>query len=187
VNFASRSQGQGPERGDPPAEIHHQVAGSLDSPGRGRVGGHPEDMHPSTVDLDHEQHVQPAQGDGVQAEEINGQQAGCLGAQEGPPTGVGPAWRRTDPGATEDPADRGGADPVAESEEFSLDAAMTPGRVLLGQSDDEGADLHLDRRTPRRAGIGPSLGDQAAVPSQQGGRGEAPVCPQTAGQQPAQG
>src|SRR5687767_2155975 len=40
----------------------------------------------------------------------------------------------------EDPADRRCADPVAELEQFALDALVAPGRVLSGQPCDQGGD-----------------------------------------------
>jgi hypothetical protein len=42
-------------------------------------------------------------------------------------------WCGRDPPQLEGPADRGGADAVAELAQFALDARITPGRVLAGQ------------------------------------------------------
>jgi hypothetical protein len=54
-------------------------------------------------------------------EEVDGQHAGGLRAQELTPAGVGvPGWRRWDPVALQDPTDRGGADAVAEFEQLAL-------------------------------------------------------------------
>jgi hypothetical protein len=49
---------------------------------------HAEDMDPSGANFHDEQDVESAQGDGVEGEEIGGQQAGGLSAQEAPPVGV---------------------------------------------------------------------------------------------------
>jgi hypothetical protein len=60
-------------------------------------------------------------------EEVDGQHAGGLRAQELTPAGVGvPGWRRWDPVALQDPTDRGGADAVAEFEQLALDPAVSP-------------------------------------------------------------
>ena len=68
------------ERADLIAQIHQQVAGDLGSPGRGRVRGHPEDVHSAGAHLHHEQNIEPAQGEGVEGAEVGGQQPGGLSA-----------------------------------------------------------------------------------------------------------
>jgi hypothetical protein len=44
------------------------------------MGGHTEDVHSPGADLHHERDVEQTQADGVQVEEVGGQQAGRLGA-----------------------------------------------------------------------------------------------------------
>jgi hypothetical protein len=61
------------ERGDPFAQIHQEVTGSLSGPGRGRMSGHAEDVDPAGAYFHDEQDVESAQGDGVEGEEIGGQ------------------------------------------------------------------------------------------------------------------
>jgi hypothetical protein len=51
-----------------------QVVGGLGGPGRGRVSGHPKDVHLAGADLHDEEDVDPAQRDGVDGEEVGGQQ-----------------------------------------------------------------------------------------------------------------
>jgi hypothetical protein len=46
------------------------VAGLLGDPGGLGIGSHPGQMDPAAVQLDEEQHVQPAQPDGVDGEEV---------------------------------------------------------------------------------------------------------------------
>jgi hypothetical protein len=60
---------------------------------------------------------------------------------------------------------------VPESGELALDAAVSPARVLPGQPDDELTELAVDAGAAGRGWVGPFLGDQAAVPGQQGGGG----------------
>jgi hypothetical protein len=71
VNFVSRSGDQEAERLDPLPHVVHQVAGLLCGPRPGWVRGDTEDVHPPGGDLHHEQHVQPAQGDRVEIEEVD--------------------------------------------------------------------------------------------------------------------
>jgi len=55
-------------------------------------------------------------------EEVHREHAGGLRAQELPPAGVGvPRWRWRDAVALQDPADRRGADAMAELEQLALD------------------------------------------------------------------
>jgi hypothetical protein len=103
-------------------------------PRRGRVCGHAEQVDPPGVDFHHEQNVKAAQRDGVEGEEVGGQQPGGLSAEEGSPPGVCPAGCWTQPGSSENPADSAGAHAVPESGEFAVDAAVAPGGVLLCQA-----------------------------------------------------
>jgi hypothetical protein len=64
--------------------------------------------------------------------------------------------------------DRGGRDLDAQPEELALDALVALARVLSGKADDQLLDVLIERWTPTpAAGIGPGVGDQAAVPAQQ--------------------
>jgi hypothetical protein len=74
-------------------EVGQEVAGCLGGPGCGRVRGDAEDVDASGGDLHDEQDVESAQADGVEVEEVGGQQPCRLGAQEGSPLGVGPSRR----------------------------------------------------------------------------------------------
>jgi hypothetical protein len=60
--------------------------------------------------------------------------------------------RRTDLQRLEDPADRGGADPVVEFEQFALDPLVSPAAVLGGEPLDQRGDLVADRGRPVRCG-----------------------------------
>ena len=63
-------------------EGHEQVAGLLGQPGAGGVGGDAEDVHAAGGVLDDEERIQPVQGDGVEVEQVAGQDGVCLRAQE---------------------------------------------------------------------------------------------------------
>ena len=103
---------QEPERAGPLPHVEDQVTGLLGGPLPRRVRGDAEQAHPTGHHLHHEQHIDPAQRDRVQVEEVAGQQALRLATQELPPARVGPAWRRPDPVGGQDPADRAGTHPV---------------------------------------------------------------------------
>jgi hypothetical protein len=71
-----------------------EVAGLLGDPGAGGVGGDTSEVDSSGVQLDEEQHLQPVQEHGVHGEEVAGEDAGCLPAQERPPGGGSRSRRR---------------------------------------------------------------------------------------------
>jgi hypothetical protein len=91
-----------------------------------------------------------------------------------------PAWCRI--------PDRAGRDPVAQADQFTLDAPVAPGRVLRGQPQYQVADLLGDRwPSGSCVWVCPVPGDQLSVPAEQGGWGHEERRPIRAGQQPRQG
>src|SRR6266496_4698010 len=62
-------------------------------------------------ELDEEQHVERAEGDRLDGEEVTCQDAGCLGTQELPPVRVRPPGGWPETRTPEDRPDRGGPDP----------------------------------------------------------------------------
>src|SRR3954470_20045238 len=101
--------------------------------------GDTEDVHPAAGVLDDEEPGQPVQGDGVEVEQVAGEDRVGLGPQE-----LGPGWsgspgRGVDAGVVQDGPDGGGADLVAEADEFAVEASVSPGGVFGGQTDDQGA------------------------------------------------
>jgi hypothetical protein len=66
------------ELGDPVVEVHQQVAPGMGCRGGGGVRGDAEDVGSPGAVLRHEQHIEPAQSDGVEVEEVCGQQPCCL-------------------------------------------------------------------------------------------------------------
>jgi hypothetical protein len=87
---------------------------------------------------------------------------------------------------SENSADPGRADPVAELEELTLDPLISPAVVLGGEPLDERGDLGADRRPSRAVRVGPALCDQATVPPQDCAGRDQPVHPQAFGQEPGQ-
>ncbi|MCP3991429.1 MAG: hypothetical protein GY724_20310 [Actinomycetia bacterium] len=106
-------------------------------------GGHGGEEDLAGADVDEEQHV--------------------VGAEQGGVDTVG----------LEDLSHGGGGDPVAEADEFAVDAAVAPGRLLRGEAEDELSDPEDGgwlSRSP--GGLCPMAGDSALVPSQEGVGGE---------------
>ncbi len=95
--------------------------------------GDAEDVQGAIGDFECEQDVEPSQRDrAVDVEEVDGEHGGGLGAQELPPAGVGVPHRcRRDSVAFEDPADRRGADAVAECEQLALDPLASPAGISV--------------------------------------------------------
>lgn len=75
---------------------------------------------------------------------------------------------------------------MAELEELTLDALVSPAVVFAGEPLNERGDLGADGRAPRPVRIGPFPGDQAAVPPEYGAGRDQPVHPQASGQEPDQ-
>jgi hypothetical protein len=80
----------------PIVEFHEQVARLLGYPGRVRVSGDTEDRHPPGVKLDGEKDVECLQEDRLHGEEVDREDALCLGTQELAPGGTARAGRRTE-------------------------------------------------------------------------------------------
>ena len=164
---------QEPEAAAGVVEVHEQVAGLLGQPGAGGMRGDAEDVHPAGGVLDDEERVQPVQGDGVEVEQVAGEDRVRLGPQELGPRWSGSPRRGVDAGAVQDRPDGGGADLVAEAGEFAVDASVSPGGVLGGQAEDQGAQAGGDGGSTGSGRLGgPAAGDQLAVPAQDGGRGD---------------
>jgi hypothetical protein len=70
-----------------PAFLQRQqkVPGLLGDPGAVGVGGHPAEVHPAGVQFDEEQHVEPFEPHGVDAEEVAGEDPGGLLTQQRSP------------------------------------------------------------------------------------------------------
>jgi hypothetical protein len=147
-----------------------QVARLLGDPGGIGIGGHTAQVDPAGIQLDEEQHIQlqPPQPDGIDGEEITGDDPGCLLAQKRLPGCGSPPWRRVQPVAAQRGADRGCRDLHAKLLELALDALVAPARVLLGQADDQLLDVVVERRSSlSSARVGPCARDESPVPAQQ--------------------
>jgi hypothetical protein len=169
-------------------EVHGQVTGRLGHPRSCRVLGHAEDAHASGGVLDDEERVEPAQGDGVDVEQVAGHDRVRLRSQELRPCRSTSSTGGIDAGSMEDLPHGGGADLVTETGELAMDAAISPGRVLGGQADGERAQAGWDRGASglgRRGG--PLAGNESAVPAQDRRGGHQQTETSTVRQQPDPG
>jgi hypothetical protein len=136
----------------------------------------------AVADLEHEQHVQPLQGErAVDVEEVDREHAGGLGAQELSPAGVGVSDRRWwDPVTLQDPPDCRGADAVAELEQLAPNPHVPPARVLPRHAHHQDDQSVVDRWPSGLVRVCPSSADETAMPAQnrvQGDQAVAPQCP----------
>jgi hypothetical protein len=107
-------------------------------------------------------------------------------AQQRAPVRVDLARRGTNPAGGEDAADRASPDPMAETDEFALDAAMPPARVLAGQPQHQIPDVAVDSGPAGPVRIRPPPLDRPPVPGQQRGRRDDAMTPQRSRQGPDQ-
>ncbi len=151
-------------------EVHQEVPGSLGGPGSSRVRGDPTEMHTTRTDLDEEQHMEPAERRGVDAREVGRDDALRLGSDELRPRGSRPFWGRVDPRSPQDRPDRRRGDPIADAAQLAMHTPVTPGWVLVGETDREASDLRERRRssTPGGGRVSPMAGDESAVPADHG-------------------
>ena len=66
----------------PVAQVHQQVAGLLSNPGSGRIRGDTQQVHAASSMLNDEQDIESVAQQRVDAKEIRGKNAVCLGTQE---------------------------------------------------------------------------------------------------------
>ena len=134
-----------------------------------RVGGRARHVHPSALEIEHEQCVvrdQPPRGPDLAGEEVGPRNLPPVGPEKRPPGG-GPVRGRWDPVGLEHLGDRTPGHDMAQVLERPLDARVAPPRILSGDPQNEGRDLAHDPRTAwplRREGPLPS--DRLPVPSQ---------------------
>jgi hypothetical protein len=186
VNFASWVAQQQAQPSFSFAENKQQVGGLLGNPGAVRVGGHPSQVDPQSVQLDEEQDVQPPQPDGV-----DGEAGRTPGSRR--PAGAGtPAtswWCDAGRGRVHDGGGSFGSPmlrPVPRGAAVPLGCAGSPPRVLPGQADDQLLQLLIKWWSSRPAvRVGPRSGDQPPVPAQQRLRPDEETRPAASRQHPA--
>jgi hypothetical protein len=135
--------------------------------------GDAQDVDVAVAGIEDEEYVDALEGDAIDVEEIARQYRVGVSTEEGAPGLVaGTSWRGRQAVRTQDAADRGGGNLVAQAAQPALDPLITPRRVLLGQSYDQSGQVVADRGPARRLRLAPFAGDQTAVPPQDGAGGD---------------
>jgi hypothetical protein len=148
------------------AEIQEQVPRGLGNPVTGGMDGNTEEVDAPAVDLDHEQHVQPGQSDGLDAEEVAGQRPGRMGPQERHPTRASvPTRSRSEPVRAQDPSHRRRRHHDAEPAGFTNDPLVAPARVLPRQPHHEVDDVRVEATSGAGVRVGLAAGHEFAVPT----------------------
>ncbi len=167
---------QQPELSCAVAEVHQQSPRLLGYPGAVGVGSDSENADAAGRVFDHEQHIQSLQ-QRVDAEEVGGENAPGLSAQELPPAGPVAARGGIDAGPLENRLHGTGRDLVAKPGQFAMDAPISPGGVVGGQPQHQPAQLGWG--APAAGAVTPVLDPaplhQVPVPPQNRGRGDDPM------------
>jgi len=123
-------------------------------------------VHAPTGDLDEEQHVQPTKPDGVDGEEIDGDDAPRLRTHELTPRWTGSCAGWAEVVLAEHLPNGRRRHEDAHAFQFANDALITPARILACQPDDQLSNVTADRRSAGPSRVGPAVRHQASVPAQ---------------------
>jgi hypothetical protein len=107
VNLVSRSRMRNLTGVVGSVSSQQRLRACLGDPAGDRVGRHPGDADEAGAVLDEEQHVEPPEQDGVDREEVAGDQALGLGMKELPPRGTRASRRGIDSPTLQDRPDAG--------------------------------------------------------------------------------
>src|ERR1035437_5130650 len=158
-----------PDGARPNVEAQRQVASLLGPPRRVRVRGRGAHMDPPAAELDEHKDVERPEPDGLDREEVAGDDSIRLSPQELGPARAGPSRGRTEPCGPQQGTDRRRAGSDAELPELALDPDAAPARVLPGHPEDERTEFGIDRRPAKaaRPAVGPLPLHQLSVPAEQ--------------------
>jgi hypothetical protein len=168
-----------------PFEVGGEVAGHLGKPGTIGMGRDPEQVHPSSIDLDDEQHVEASKCDRVNREEVSGQNSFGLGTEKLAPGGTRAPRRRRESVSAKDGCDAALGDDQPELLELADDAEIAPTRVLPSQTNDQ-----FDRRVGQgraawpTVGVGPMFPHEGLMPANDRLRSDQEACPPSTRNEP---
>jgi hypothetical protein len=145
-----------------------RVAGGRRDPRTRRVGSNPRQVHTAAVEFYEEQHVQPAQPDRFDGEEVTRLHPSSLGMQELRPTRPTTPGCRPEPVPTQNGPYRGRRDADAQLAALTHDAHLPPPRVLSGRPQHQVDHFgHQGARTALPGGrVGSAAAHQVPVPTQ---------------------
>src|ERR671934_181472 len=109
-------------------ELHQQVARLLQHPSPVRLVGAGEILDPAAADREEDEHVEAAQPDGVDGEEVAGEDRLTVRAQEAAPRLPVALRRRRQPGLSKDVANRSRGNREAELAQLADDPQIAPAR-----------------------------------------------------------
>ena len=152
-------------------QVHDQIPGHLGGPGCGGVCGCAEDADAAGGVLENDEDGELRSGQGVDYEEVGGEECVGLAAQEGGPGQVVAVRRGLDVVGCEDLPDGGGRDFDSQGGEFTVDSAVTPAGVVARQAQDEDSNAADDGTSAGLFGAsdpGVAATQKVAVPTQDG-------------------
>jgi hypothetical protein len=166
VNFAVTIMDQEPHPFEQAGEA--EVASLLNDPGSGRVRCATGEVDTPAAKLDEEEHVEAAQPDRLDGEEVAGEHARGLLSKERGPTQLGAPWRWLKPSRGKQTPDRARREAKTKLDHFTGDPLITPARVLSRQPQHQFARGAAGWRTSWFAlRVRPLSAHQLPVPAQQ--------------------
>jgi hypothetical protein len=147
-----------------------QLTGLLDHPGPGGRGCAAREVDAAAADLQEEEDVKAREPDRLHGEEVDRQHLLGVLTDELAPGALAAAWGRQESVLPQDVGHGAGRQAAAELQEFALDPAVSPPRVLAGEPKDQL--LALEALAGPAAWWSPSVErplpmDQLPVPAQQ--------------------
>src|SRR6266545_2265068 len=147
---------------------HRQVARLLHDPGAVGIGGDAGEIHATPRQLDEEEHVEPAQPERLDREEVTLDHRGRLLAQELSPADARSPRRGFDPVAVENVPNAACRQGHPERDQLALDALVPPARVLRRQTQNQLPHLRGNWRPALPTPIVcPAATDEVTMPAQQ--------------------
>jgi pimeloyl-ACP methyl ester carboxylesterase len=150
-----------------PANRNRAVPLSYEQFRRVRVARAGDVLDPAAADRDEDEHVQPPKPDGVDSEEVAGEDRLAVPAQERAPAQPIALRRGRHAGGRKHAAHQRRRHVDAELAQFADDPDIAPGRVLARQPHDQLAHLPLDRRPAwSSVRVRPAAGNEPPMPTQ---------------------
>src|SRR6266540_4414463 len=146
-----------------------EVARLLGDPGARRVGRAASKVDAAAFEFDEEEHVEASERDRLDGEEIAGEHAGGLLAEELPPARAQAPRRGSKTIGKQDAPDRAWRRTQAQLQQLASDPRVAPARVLPREAHDKLADVIIDRRTAGASTrLRPLTTHELAMPAQKG-------------------
>ena len=133
------------------SDLPGQVASLLGDPVAGRMERAAGEMDAAAADLDEEEDVELGQPDGVDDEEVGGEEVIAVLADELPPGAMAATGSGREAVAAEQASNGEVGAAPAELEDLALDTTVAPARVLASDAEDQLAELVPGGRAPGRA------------------------------------